>query len=123
MKSTSIWPDSTSWQGKILFWESSEEQPSEDQVKYWLRNYAAQGILKNIKGLLVGRSQMNSQWEQKNYDNVCLQVIRDEEKLDIPIITNMDFGHTDPMFTLPYGVSYTIDCDQRKITIDENCCL
>jgi len=61
MKSTSIWPDSKSWEGKILFLESSEEQPSEDRVKYWLRNYAAQGILKNVNGILLGRSQINSQ--------------------------------------------------------------
>jgi muramoyltetrapeptide carboxypeptidase LdcA involved in peptidoglycan recycling len=35
-----------------------------------------------------------------------------ENKLtDLPVMTNMDFGHTDPVFTLPYGVISEIDCD------------
>jgi len=41
----------------------------------------------------------------KEYDNVLHQVVTEEEGLsELPIITHMDFGHTDPMFVLPYGV-------------------
>jgi muramoyltetrapeptide carboxypeptidase LdcA involved in peptidoglycan recycling len=32
----------------------------------------------------------------------------------------MDFGHTDPMFVLPYGVEAEIDCDAQMFTIVEN---
>ena len=32
----------------------------------------------------------------------------------------MDFGHTDPMLVLPYGVQAEIDFEQRKFTILEN---
>lgn len=37
-----------------------------------------------------------------------------------PIITQMDFGHTDPMFVLPYGIQAEIDSEWRKFTILEN---
>ena len=36
-----------------------------------------------------------------------------------PIVTNMDFGHTDPMLVLPYGVMARIDCDRRQFEIIE----
>ena len=36
-----------------------------------------------------------------------------------PIIAGMDFGHTDPFFVLPYGVTAEIDCDARRFSIIE----
>jgi muramoyltetrapeptide carboxypeptidase LdcA involved in peptidoglycan recycling len=32
----------------------------------------------------------------------------------------MDFGHTDPMFVLPYGARARIDCEQRSFAILES---
>ena len=37
----------------------------------------------------------------------------------LPIVTQMDFGHTDPVFTLPYGVRARIDCARREFSILE----
>ena len=54
------------------------------------------------------------------YDQALLQVISIEEELkDLPLISRMDFGHTDPMFVLPYGVQAEIDCDAQQFTILE----
>jgi muramoyltetrapeptide carboxypeptidase LdcA involved in peptidoglycan recycling len=51
---------------------------------------------------------------------VLLQVVTDEEGLaELPVITGMDFGHTDPMFLLPYGVEAEIDCKRRQFAITE----
>ncbi|MDX5435750.1 MAG: hypothetical protein LPK03_01050 [Pontibacter sp.] len=32
----------------------------------------------------------------------------------------MDFGHTDPVFTLPLGVTAEIDCDNQTFSISES---
>jgi len=32
----------------------------------------------------------------------------------------MDFGHTDPIMVLPYGVRAQVDCDQQMVTILES---
>jgi muramoyltetrapeptide carboxypeptidase LdcA involved in peptidoglycan recycling len=40
--------------------------------------------------------------------------------LDTPIITRMDFGHTDPMFVLPYGVRARIDCEAKTFAVAES---
>ena len=48
------------------------------------------------------------------YDAAILQVVRVEEGLsDLPVVAGMDFGHTDPMFVLPYGVQAEIDCASK----------
>ena len=54
------------------------------------------------------------------YEQALLRVIRDETQLVAPVITQMDFGHTDPMCVLPYGISATIDCDKQTLEIDDS---
>jgi len=57
----------------------------------------------------------------KEYDDILLQVIVQEEGLmDLPIVTGMDFGHTCPTFTIPYGVQAEIDSDNKTFSIIEN---
>ena len=49
------------------------------------------------------------------------EVIKEEQGLnELPIITGMDFGHTCPTFTIPYGILGQIDCDSRTFSIVEN---
>ena len=55
------------------------------------------------------------------YDDVLSQVLVEEEGLvDLPVVTHMDLGHTDPMFVLPYGVQAEIDCGAQQFTFLEN---
>ncbi len=44
------------------------------------------------------------------YDRAVLEGVHDEiGRIDLAVITQMDFGHTDPFFVLPYGVAARID--------------
>lgn len=38
---------------------------------------------------------------------------------DLPVLSGLDFGHTQPMLTLPYGVEARIDCRTASLTILE----
>ena len=80
------------------------------------------GILKQLSGILFGRPGGDITVEKfKEYDDVIHQVVTEEEGLfELPIITNMDFGHTDPVFVLPYGLQAEIDCDTQQFRIVEN---
>ena len=90
-----------------------------DNFRWMLRNYAASGILHQINGLIVARPFDNL--FKKEYDEVLLKIIREEEGLaDLPIITGMDFGHTSPTFTIPYGVQGEIDCVKQSFSILES---
>jgi muramoyltetrapeptide carboxypeptidase LdcA involved in peptidoglycan recycling len=55
------------------------------------------------------------------YDRAVLDVVVGDLGLsDLPIVTCMDFGHTDPIMTLPYGVEAEIDCHKRTFAILES---
>lgn len=119
LKDTDYWINPMEWTDKIMFIETSEMKIQPDNFKWIIRNYAASGILKNIKGLIVARPFDHFFW--KEYDDILMQVINQEEGLtDLPIITGMDFGHTCPTFTLPLGVKSEIDMENKTFSIIEN---
>ena len=39
---------------------------------------------------------------------------------NLPIVTNMDFGHTDPQLILPLGVRAKVDCEQQRFSLVES---
>ena len=48
-------------------------------------------------------------------------MIREEDGLDrLPIVANLDFGHTDPFWTLPQGVRTRVDPSLERITFLES---
>jgi muramoyltetrapeptide carboxypeptidase LdcA involved in peptidoglycan recycling len=119
IKATEIWPEEKEWEDKILFLETSEDKPSPDWIKYWLRNYGAMGIFDKLKGIVVGKPKDETYYEE--YKKEYIKVIRDEfGKENLPILYNMNFGHTAPMCILPYGVEAEIDCEGKKFTIIES---
>lgn len=119
LEGTEHWLDKSEWVNKILFLEISEEMMSPNNFKRVLRNYAAQGVFDRINGFIFGRPYHNNFVE--DYNNIILQVIRDEQGNDqLPIVTEMDFGHTCPTFTIPYGVLAEIDGEQETFSILES---
>jgi muramoyltetrapeptide carboxypeptidase LdcA involved in peptidoglycan recycling len=122
LRGTAFWPEPAAWQDAILFLDTSEDAPPPRQVLYGLRTYAALGVLKRLSGIWFGRPGGQVPPEQfEEYDDVLREVVTEEEGLaDLPIITRMDFGHTDPMLVLPYGVLAEIDCDAQQLAIVES---
>jgi len=121
LRGTPIWPEAQTWNGAILFLESSEEAPPPSVLARALRSYAAMGILQRLSGILLGRPGGDLPAEEFGaYDDAVHQVVSVEEGLtSLPVITRMDFGHTDPMFVLPLGVRARIDCEARAFEILE----
>ena len=122
LRGTPAWPHEALWDGAVLFLETSEEAPSPQSVKRILRAFNAAGVLEKLNALLFGRpGGQISPSRFQDYDQVLLELFNHEiNRPDLPIITGMDFGHTDPMLILPYGCRCVIDCDHQTITIPEN---
>ncbi|MGG7550107.1 S66 family peptidase [Chryseobacterium arthrosphaerae] len=118
LKGTDYWPDQEVWKGCILFFETSEDKPKPEYVRWWLRNYASMGILGNAKGIIFGRPYDNLYAEA--YETEILKVLDEEGLYDFPVITQMDFGHTCPTFTLPYGKLAEINCIEQTFSILES---
>lgn len=125
MHGSNIRPDKEQRNNKVLFIETSEEKISNNYFERIVRNLGSQGILNKINWILVWRSQFdNNSNHQINYDESIIKIVSGEFGCNnIPIITNMDFGHTDPMMVLPIGVNVEIDSINKKVFITENACI
>ncbi len=117
-KSTVIWPEADAWKDSILFFETSEDLPEPGYIEYWLRNYGAQGILHQAKGMIFGKPQHEKYYEE--YKQSIRQILKELELTELPVLYNMNFGHTEPKFTLPYGAMAEIDCENVTFSIVEN---
>ncbi|MGA3020953.1 MAG: S66 peptidase family protein [Candidatus Micrarchaeales archaeon] len=110
MKATPFWPPKEFFNGKILLFETADDDRwSPEQVKFSLRNYGSQGILSNINGIVFGKLSMYSEKERKKLEKGMLMVASEFERSDLPIISNVDFGHTQPGSIVPNGIKAEID--------------
>ncbi len=118
MKGTALWPSHETFEGALLFLETSEETPEPTSLKYWLRNYGAMGVLHAVNGILWAKPYQEKHDEA--YKKVLLDVVGQEFGLkDLPVMCNMSFGHNEPMCCLPYGAAAEMDCDAKTFTITD----
>ncbi|QQK81504.1 LD-carboxypeptidase [Salicibibacter cibi] len=121
MKGTKYFPEDQFFDDKILFLENGEGTTAVNQIKRMLRSYGMKGVFDRIQGLMFGRARDYSIQDKEQLDNVLMNVIQDEfHQYDLPIISNMDFGHTDPFSILPMGTMAEIDCKQKRIILIES---
>ena len=121
LRGSDYFPTATDLQGAVLFLETSEEAAPPSFLTRFVRCLAAMGILEGLNGILLGRPgggvDPNTFHE---YDDALCKTVREEYGLnDMPIVTNMDFGHTDPMFVIPIGMKVRINSTKQEIAIDE----
>ncbi|MGL4335842.1 MAG: S66 family peptidase, partial [Turicibacter sp.] len=118
-KGTILWPDATYWDGAILFFETSEDKPSPKLFEYWLRNYGTLGVIQTVSAVCFGKCYDEAYADE--YKETIHKVINLELNLPkLPILFNMNFGHTAPMFTIPIGALTKIDCDALTFEILES---
>ncbi len=108
----------------VLMLETSEELPSADYVFRVLRALGERGILEVVQGVLIGRAKAwefdkpNTEEEKNEYrqrqQETVLKAVRTYNK-NIPVVQNVNFGHTDPQIPMPYGGKIRIETRNRKI--------
>lgn len=117
-------PNEDDLKDTILFIESSEDIPDAWIVEYLLTGLGERGWFDLFQAVLVGRPKA---WEfdkqkdsaqkneyKKEQRDIIVKTIR-EYNSQIPIIQNLDFGHTAPQIVLPYGGVARIDSSSQKI--------
>ena len=120
MKGTKFWPNENFWKNKILFFETSEDKPTPYQVSCFLRNYGSQGILDKINGILFGRAKNYSDEEKKKLDELIIKILKEFNIEDLVVVTNLDFGHTDPQLIIPLGIKAQINPRDKSFKLIEN---
>lgn len=103
------------FQDCILFLEEMGE--STDTVERNLTYLEHLGVFEKISGLLYGRPY---QFEDDN-SRTLHSIIKDfASRYNLPTIVDIDCGHTNPMLTLPLGVSARLDADSNTVAITES---
>jgi muramoyltetrapeptide carboxypeptidase LdcA involved in peptidoglycan recycling len=111
--------------GCVLLLETSEEMPPAVEVFRMLRNAGERGLLAQFPAVLVGTAKASNLARRTGAEE--RQRFRDEQREAVlrafdryhpaaMIVFNVDFGHTDPQWVLPYGGTVTVDGPARRVT-------
>lgn len=109
IKDSPWWPPPEYWAGTIMFLETSTTT-SCAVVRQWMCDYVARGIARHWKGVLIGRPGgcAGRSEAEAVYEGVCAP-LAEAGLAHIPVIGDLDIGHSDPMVTLRYGDIAFID--------------
>jgi muramoyltetrapeptide carboxypeptidase LdcA involved in peptidoglycan recycling len=119
--------DNDAYEGCVLYIETSEEMPSAVEVGRMLMCMGERGLLQRFAAILHGRPKawsfehQNTAQEREAYiaaqEEAVLQAVA-EYGLDVPVVTGVDIGHTDPVLTIPNGGLVTIDATERRVFVE-----
>lgn len=112
-------PYEPKWDGKILFWEETDE--TIEGIDNYLWRLRVAKVFKKIEGMVVGKitnlhsiEDDDDKWAALEKPPVIEDVILSAtEGFNFPIIYSVDFGHDVPSLTLPVGVKARIDCSAK----------
>ena len=77
-----------------------------------LQSIAQQADFANVKALLIGRFQKNSNISRDKLEFILQNI---PQLKGLPIIANIDFGHTTPIATLPIGGNCEVSTQQIQV--------
>ena len=105
-----LFPSLDEWRGKILLLESSEAKSTPEKYRKMVRALANYGIFDVVNGVLVGQPQDKVYYEE--YKDVLLEEIKNT---DLPIVYNLNIGHSTPRCIIPFGIKAEVDMNQQVI--------
>lgn len=109
--------------GAIFFFEDVQLPP------YYLDGFLTQlrhaGKLDGVAGVVVGElkdcdwgdQRQASDWARSRSAEDVLE--RQLEPLGVPVLYKLPLGHGKNLASIPLGVRYTLDADQRTLTVEE----
>ncbi len=119
-----VWPRAQEFKDTILFLETPEEGINVVTFEEFLRNLGKQRILNYIAGLFFGKPGWGpakvDPAKITAYDEVILKVLKEYQRTDLPVVTNLPIGHTYPMMTVPMGCNMEIDVKAETLSITES---
>jgi len=95
----------------ILFLED-DEMSSAVEFDRMLQAVMHQPDFHHVKGIVIGRFQKASKVTREQLEYV---INTKKELLNIPVLANVDFGHTTPILTIPFGGLAELNGKELKI--------
>jgi len=111
LQGTEYFPD---LENSILFIEDDEESLPHTFDRD-LQSLIHLPIFSSVKGIVIGRFQKASEITNE----LLIKIIKTKKELDnLPVIANVDFGHTDPKITFPVGGEVNLVAKNGKVKIE-----
>jgi muramoyltetrapeptide carboxypeptidase len=115
MVGTPYFPDCD---GAVLFLEWDAGTP--DALENMLQQLVQARVLDRVAGLVFGRGCRFRRCRDRSMHSVLRDVIADFE---VPVLADVDFGHSEPRLTLPIGIAVQVDATSREIHLEERAVL
>ena len=118
LQATPFAPAPERFEGAVLFWEELQRPVS----RIWndLHTLRLSGVLDRIAAMVVGVptevTPHEAGGQRAELRDVVLDVLGGR---DIPVLAQVDFGHTTPNLPLPLGVRARVDADNRTLSLLE----
>lgn len=114
MMGTAFYPTEEIWENSILFLDLHSPYQSVVADLHILRALNVSGAFQNVAGLMFNKLCD----EEKE---MLLKFLKYEvHREDLPVLTNVDFGHRTPMTILPIGAMAKINCEEKRLYILES---
>jgi muramoyltetrapeptide carboxypeptidase LdcA involved in peptidoglycan recycling len=112
--------------GCVLILETSEELPSSEEVFRILRNMGERGLLAQFPAVVAGTAKATNSIDRpvspdrrepyRAAQRDAVLAAFGTYNPEAMIVFNVDIGHTDPQWVIPYGGTMTVDGPSRTIT-------
>jgi muramoyltetrapeptide carboxypeptidase LdcA involved in peptidoglycan recycling len=116
--------DVESYHGAVLLLETSEETPPATYVYRVLMGMGERGMLQQFSAVLVARAKAWSienprSWAERDVyrseQQEAVQRALADYDVEVPVVFDVDFGHTDPQLVVPIGGTIHVDPLQRRV--------
>lgn len=99
--------------GDTIFFIEDDNYTTEDVTEFDrnLQSLIHQTDFRNVKAIVIGRFQIGSKMSKE----LITKIVKTKKELsNMPVIANVDFGHTDPIFTFPVGGEVVVDAYEES---------
>ena len=118
LEDTAIEPEIEDYEDAILFVEDIPEFFDEEFIRTFFERLGEKEILNRLNGIIIGKANEQSSFTKQA--RVIRQIVSEKYSCQIPIMYGLNFGHSSPMFILPYGAQAEIDCEKKTFSVLES---
>lgn len=113
VKHYDLFPSIEEWENKILFIETSEEQPKPEKFREMIQVIKTVGLFEVLSGMIVGKPQNERYYDA--YKQIMIEEIPNEQ---LSIVYNINIGHATPRCIIPFGIPARVNVKTQSITFD-----
>ena len=107
------------FENSILFFEDIPDFCDEEYMADFFDNLGKNGYLQILSGVIIGKMKRPESFD--TYAERIRAVVTDKYNCpDLPVMSDLNFGHTSPICILPYGAEAELNIDKLQLSILES---